>query len=84
MSNPLIRLCDHYVVLEPGKPERFLNAQDTLSWLEEWLESLDNLPEDLIDQSSISSAAQKLLDTACDLKIGEGLILQWYAVRLDH
>ena len=84
MSNPLIRLCDYYVVLEPGKAERFLNAQDTLSWLEGWLESLEGLPEDLIDQPSISSAAQRLLDTTCDLRVGEGLILQWYAVRLDH
>jgi len=84
MSDPLIRLCENYVVLEPGKEERFLSADETLCWLEAWLESLESLPEDLRDQPSIKQAAQRLLDTACDLELQPGFRLQWFAVRLDH
>ena len=39
MSDPLIRACDHYVVLEPGQPEQLLSADDTLAWLERHLRS---------------------------------------------
>ncbi len=83
MSDPLIRACDDYVILEPGSEERFLNAKETLSWLRSWLEQLDHLPEDLQDQPTINHAAQRLLDTACDLEIKPGFTLQWFAVRLD-
>jgi hypothetical protein len=83
MSDPLIRACDHYVVLEPSQPERILSASDTLKWLQGWLESLDALPQDLQSQPSVTAAAQRLLDTACDLQVGPGLSLQWFAVRLD-
>ncbi|GCE65014.1 chlororespiratory reduction protein 7 [cyanobiont of Ornithocercus magnificus] len=83
MSNPLIRACDDYVVLEPGQPERLLSSNDTLMWLTSWLERLDELPEDLKDQPSVHEAAQRLLDTACDLELSSGLSLQWFAVRLD-
>ena len=83
MSDPLIRACDYYVILEPGKQERFLNSEETLIWLEGWLEHLDELPQDLQDQSSITQAAQRLLDTSCDLEIKPGFNLQWFAVRLD-
>ena len=83
MSDPLIRACDDYVVLEPGKPERLLSADDTLTWLSEWLLRLDCLPEDLLDQASVDQAAQRLLDTACDLEISPGITIQWFAIRLD-
>ena len=83
MSDPLIRDSDHYVVLEPGQPERLLSAADTLVWLQNWLQSLDVLPEDLQSQNSLVSAAQRLLDTACELEVGPGLCLQWFAVRLE-
>ena len=69
MSDPLIRDSDHYVVLEPGQPERLLSADDTLVWLQTWLQSLDVLPEDLQSQNSLVSAAQRLLDTACELPV---------------
>ena len=84
MSLPLIRDCDNYVVLEPGKPERFLSADETLLWLESWLKKLETLPRDLEIKSSIGEVAQHLLDTACDLEIRKGFVLQWFAVRLDH
>ena len=82
MSDPLIRACDDYVVLEPGQPERLLSAADTLTWLMGWLCKLESLPADLADLPD-SAAAQRLLDTACDLEISPGVTLQWFAVRLE-
>lgn len=83
MSDPLIYICDDYVVLEPGQPEKLLSSSDTLAWLTSWLEQLDNLPEDLRDQPSASEAAQRLLDTACSLELSPGFSVQWFAVRLS-
>ncbi len=83
MSDPLIRSCDHYVILEPSKKERILSKEETLLWLHEWLKSLEKLPADLQDKSSIKEAAQHLLDTACELEIKQGFNLQWFAVRLN-
>tara|TARA_Y100001968_G_C19084868_1_gene584796 strand:- start:9 stop:278 length:270 start_codon:yes stop_codon:yes gene_type:complete len=82
MSDPLIRELDNYVVLEPGKNEKFLSAEETLTWLIDWLKKLDELPQDLKEKSSPKEAAQHLLDTACDLEIEPGCTLQWFAVRL--
>ena len=83
MSDPLIRASDDYVVLEPGQPEKFLTLEETLTWLETWLEKLENLPKDLQQKPSLAIAAQYLLDTACALEVEPGFTLQWYAVRLD-
>ena len=83
MSNPLIRASDDYLVIEPGKTEKFLNASETREWLTRWLEELNELPQDLRSHSSLTSAAQRLLDTACDLEIQPGFSLQWFAVRLE-
>ncbi len=83
MSDPLIRACDDYVVLESGKPEQLLSAADTLTWLAAQLRGMEQLPEDLRDQPSVEHAAQRLLDTACDLELSPGLSLQWFAVRLE-
>ncbi len=83
MSDPLIRACDDYVVIEPGKDEIFLTEQETLKWLTTWLEQLEKLPQDLSDQPSVSAAAKRLIDTACDLEIKPGVKVKWFAVRLD-
>ncbi|RPF82778.1 MAG: chlororespiratory reduction protein 7 [Synechococcus sp. TMED20] len=83
MSDPLIRACDDYVVLEPGKPEQLLSAADTLTWLTDHLRRLETLPADLRNQPTVQAAAQRLLDTACDLEISPGMTLQWFAVRLE-
>ncbi len=83
MSNPLIHSCENYVVLEPGQNEHLLSKSETLTWLESWLKKLDLLPEDLHNQPSLAKAAERLLDTACDLEIKPGFKLQWFAVRLD-
>ena len=83
MSDPLIRSCDHYVVIEPGMPEKILNEEETKQWLISCLEKLDELPQDLQSQPSIAAAAKRLLDTACDLEIKPGISFQWFAVRLN-
>ena len=83
MSDPLIRACDDYVVLEPGKPEQLLDVPNTLAWLSRWLQTMDQLPDDLADLSSVEAAAQRLLDTACDLELSPGVSIQWFAVLLE-
>ena len=83
MSDPLIRACDDYVVLEPGKPEQLLDVPNTLAWLSRWLQTMDQFPADLADLSSVEAAAQRLLDTACDLELSPGVSIQWFAVRLE-
>ena len=79
----MIRACDDYVVLEPGKPEQLLDVPNTLAWLCRWLQTMDQLPADLADLSSVEAAAQRLLDTACDLELSPGVSIQWFAVRLE-
>jgi len=79
----LIRACDDYVVLEPGKPEQLLDVPNTLAWLSRWLQTMDQLPADLAGLSSVEAAAQRLLDTACDLELSPGITIQWFAVRLE-
>ncbi len=81
MSHPLIRACDNYVVMEPGQKERFLNKEETLQWLESWLTKMNELPQDLRKYASNTAAAQRLLDTACDLEINAGFNIQWFAIR---
>ena len=83
MSNPIIRDCENYVVLEPCKNEKFLSSEETIAWLETWLKAMDKLPEDLQNQGSIRSAATTLLDTACDLQIRPGFKVEWFAIRLN-
>ena len=83
MSDPLIREMDNYVVLVPGESEQILDREQTLLWLQSWLNNLDSLPLDLSCKSSIEEAAQYLIDTACALEIKSGFIVQWYAVRIE-
>ena len=83
MSDPLIRACDDYVVIEPGKEEFFLTSEETLKWLASWLERVEKLPKDLEDQPTTAAAAKRLIDTACDLEINPGVKVKWFAVRLD-
>jgi hypothetical protein len=83
MSDPLIRELDHYVVLEPGQPQEMLSAADTLSWLEGQLARMPSPPEDLLHLSSGSERAQRLLETACELEREPGVMVQWFAIRLE-
>ena len=83
MSNPRIRDCNHYIIMEPCKDEQFLTAKETLQWLETWLNKMEELPEDVKNQPSKQASAQRLLDTSCDLEVKPGFKLQWFAVRLE-
>lgn len=84
MSDPLLREMDHYVVLEPGGEEFILSAQETRGWLAQHLGSLTRLPADLAHLGTPEAQAERLLDTACELELGPGLAIQWFAVRLQR
>ena len=83
MSDPLIRELDHYVVLEPGQPQQLLSAADTLVWLAQQLASLEPMPADLRDLPDAEARAQRLLETACELELEPGVVVQWFAIRLE-
>lgn len=84
MSDPLMYQEDYFVVLETNQPEQFLTRDEMLKKLELILSDRQNdLPRDLQRFSSPAEQAKYLLDTSCDLDIGPGQFLQWYAVRLE-
>jgi len=76
---------DDFVVLETNQPEQFLTASELLEKLKKVLQklNLEDLPQDLRSINSVEAQAQYLLDTSCELDIGVGQYLQWYAVRLE-
>ncbi|MGV0025109.1 chlororespiratory reduction protein 7 [Phormidesmis priestleyi] len=84
MSNSLMYQEDHFVVLETNQSEQFLTAAEMLEKLRSVLsQRQDALPPDLQKFLTVADQAQHLLDTACDLDMGAGEYLQWYAVRLE-
>ncbi len=83
MSDPLIRELDHYVLLEPGRPQQLLSAAETLGWLAARLDGLDPLPADLAALPSSRARAERLLETACELELAPGEVVQWFAIRLE-
>ena len=84
MSHPIIRECDHYLVMEPSRDEKFLSKEETLKWLETWIKKMNKLPKDLENQASNQSAAKRLLDISCNLEIKPGFTIQWFAVRINQ
>ena len=84
MPDPLMYQQDAFVVLEPNKPEEFLTAVELLEKLQKLLtQRQHDLPRELQKFSSVEAQAQHLLDTSCELDVGPGQYLQWYAVRLE-
>ncbi|WP_341524944.1 chlororespiratory reduction protein 7 [Nostoc sp. UHCC 0302] len=85
MPNPLMYQQDNFVVLETNLPEQFLTASELLEKLKKTLEKLtfQDLSPDLQKFDTVEAQAQYLLDTSCELDIGPGQYLQWYAVRLE-
>ncbi len=83
MSDPLIRELDHYVVLEPGRPEQLLSAAETRVWLEAQLGRMAAPPSDLERLPDGAARAARLLDTACELELEPGVSVQWFAIRLE-
>lgn len=85
MPNPLMYQQDNFVVLETNQPEQFLTADELLAKLQIVLQTMsnENLPTDLQNLDSVAAQAQYLIDTSCELDVGPGEYLQWYAVRLE-
>jgi hypothetical protein len=85
MPDPLMYQQDNFVVLETNQPEQFLTAQELLDKLKLVLANLphEELPTDLQNLESVDAQAQYLIDTSCELDVGRGKYLQWYATRLE-
>jgi hypothetical protein len=84
MPDPLMYQLDTFVVLETNQSEQFLTVDELLEKLRNIVAQLqDDLPRDLQKFASIEAQAQYLLDTSCELDLGPGQFLQWYAVRLE-
>jgi len=84
MPDPLMYRQDAYVVLETNQPEELLTPTEMLDKLKAILaQRQDDLPRDLQHLQSIEEQAHYLLETSCDLNVGAGEYLQWYAVRLE-
>ncbi len=76
---------DNFVVLETNQEEQFLTKLELLEKLENTLKKLafDDLTPDIQKFDSVTEQAQYLIDTSCELDVGPGKYLQWYAVRLE-
>lgn len=85
MPDSLMYQQDDYVVLETNQPEQFLTSTELLEKLKQTLQQLqeEELPHELKKIDGIEAQAQYLLDTSCELDVGPGQYLQWYAVRLE-
>lgn len=85
MPDSLMYQQDDFVVLETNQPEQFLTASELLEKLKKVLQKLNfqDLPKDLQKFNSVEAQAQYLIDTSCELDVGVGQYLQWYAVRLE-
>lgn len=85
MPDPLMYLQDNYVVLETNQPEQFLTASELLEKLKLVVRniSVEDLPPDVQKIDGVEAQAQYLIDTSCELDLGPGKYLQWYAVRLE-
>ena len=85
MPDPLMYEEDNFVVLETNKEEQFLTKPELLEKLENTLkkQAFDDLSPDLQKFQSVREQAQYLIDTSCELDVGLGEYLQWYAVRLE-
>ena len=85
MPDSLMYQQDNFVVLETNQPEQFLTLSELLDKLKTTLQQLiiQDLPPDLQKFDTVEAQAQYLLDTSCELDIGPGKYLQWYAVRLE-
>ncbi|MBD2344531.1 chlororespiratory reduction protein 7 [Anabaena subtropica] len=85
MPDPLMYQLDNFVVLETNQPEQFLTSAELLEKLKGELQKIDfsDLPLELQQFDSLQVQAQHLIDTSCELDVGAGKYLQWYAVRLE-
>ena len=85
MPDSLMYQQDNFVVLETNQPEEFLTVNELLDKLKLVLQKMSNqeLPTDLQRFDSVDAKAQYLINTSCELDVGPGKYLQWYAIRLE-
>ncbi|MDB9302973.1 MULTISPECIES: chlororespiratory reduction protein 7 [Cyanophyceae] len=85
MPDSLMYQQDNFVVLETNQPEQFLTVNELLDKLKLVLQKMSNqeLPTDLQRFDSVDAQAQYLINTSCELDVGPGKYLQWYAIRLE-
>ncbi len=85
MPDSLMYQQDAFVVLETNQPEQFLTAAELLEKLKGILDEFksEDVPHDLQKFDNVETQAQHLIDTGCELDVGPGKYLQWYAVRLE-
>lgn len=84
MPDSLMYEENHFVVLEQNQPEQFLTTAELLEKLKLILaQRQDDVPREVQKFTSVEAQAQYLIDTYCELDVGPGNFLQWYAVRLE-
>lgn len=84
MPDPRMYESDTFVLLESGRSEAFLSTAELLEKLKAILsQRQDDLPRELQKFPSVHDQARHLLETSCELDVGPGEFLQWYAVRLE-
>ena len=85
MPDSLMYQQDNFVVLETNQPEEFLTVNELLDKLKLVLQKMSNqeLPTYLQRFDSVDAQAQYLINTSCELDVGPGKYLQWYAIRLE-
>jgi hypothetical protein len=85
MPDSLMYAQDHFVVLETNQTEQFLTASELLEKLQIVLQQINfqDLPPDVQKIHAVADQAKYLIDTSCELDLGPGQYLQWYAVRLE-
>ncbi len=83
MPDQLMYSEEMYVLIETGQPEQFFTVAEMLSRLESLLQQYPEQAADLQHLPTLQAQAQHLLDTSCELDMGAGQYLQWYAVRLE-
>ncbi|BAZ16250.1 hypothetical protein NIES4071_81260 [Calothrix sp. NIES-4071] len=76
---------DYFVVLETNQPEQIVSVSELREKLKATLLKLNSvdLPNDLRRFDNLEAQVQYLIDTSCELDLGPGEYLQWYAVRLE-
>jgi Protein CHLORORESPIRATORY REDUCTION 7 len=67
------------------QPEEIVTAAEMLVKLSETLLNHGEIdfPADVLAKSSTAARAAYLLDNYCELDLGAGQYIQWYAVRLE-
>jgi hypothetical protein len=85
MPHPLMYEEENFVVLETNQEEQFLTKLELLEKLQNTLSQMpiEDIPLDLRKIGSLIEQVNHLIDTTCELDLGPGRYLQWYAVRLE-